>query len=207
MRVRLVVFGTLGFLSTGIGLTIFFAPELAISVRIVETLVQVFEQTNKTRPLVFVALGIIVYTVLSSASLGEAVQTGGSTVADQYVDATDDRPESVTTDKRALTARELDDKLLTAATEGGERFRSVRETLVNTAVAVRANATELDSDRAREEIRRGEWTDDRVVAAFLSGADGPTPPLLSRFRLWLVPVRERRRRIERSLAAIEEMQP
>lgn len=207
MRVRVAIFGILGLLSTGLGLTILFAPESAISIRIVETLVQVFEQTNKTRPLVFVALGIIVYIVLSSASIGEAVQTGRSTVADQYVDATDDRPESVTTDKRTLTASEFDGKLLTAATEGGKQFRSVRETLVDTAVAVRANATELDSDRAREEIRRGEWTDDRVVAAFLSGSDGPTPPLLSRFRLWLVPVRERRRRIERSLAAIEEMQP
>lgn len=206
MRVRVVIFAVFGLLSTGLGLAILFLPELALSTQTVELVIRLFAQADQTRPIVFVALGIVFYIVVSSVSIGGAAYSQDSTVADKYSDAIENRPESVTANKRMVTACELDDELTTAAAEGGHKFKSVRETLVETAVSVRTTATNRDEGRSRADIQRGEWTDDQLAAAFLSGEAGPTPSLFSRFRLWLVPTHERRRRIERSLSAIEEMQ-
>jgi hypothetical protein len=46
---------------------------------------------------------------------------------------------------------------------------------------------------------------DPVAAAFLAGEGGPEPGLAARVRLWLVPERERARRVERTVRAIEHL--
>jgi hypothetical protein len=61
----------------------------------------------------------------------------------------------------------------------------------------------VSRERAREAVAAGTWTDDPVAAAFLAGEGGPVPSLRARARLWLLPERERERRVERALRAIE----
>lgn len=76
---------------------------------------------------------------------------------------------------------------------------AVRETLRATAVRRLARATG-DEAAARTAVADGTWTDDTLVAAFLGEG---TPPLSARLRAWLDPAGEHRRRVERSLAAID----
>jgi hypothetical protein len=77
---------------------------------------------------------------------------------------------------------------------------SVRETLSASAVRALARDPAVETEAAEDALRSGEWTDDPLAAAYLGD---PTMPLSSRLREWLAPERERRRRIERTVAAIE----
>lgn len=62
----------------------------------------------------------------------------------------------------------------------------------------------LSEERAREALREGEWTDDPVAAAMLSTeAD---QPLGHRLQTLVAPGRTYRRRVERTVAAIERLE-
>lgn len=63
-----------------------------------------------------------------------------------------------------------------------------------------------DGERTREEVaaalESGEWTGDRVAAAFLGGDGAPGYPLDARVRGWLRPRHAFERRVDRSVDAI-----
>jgi hypothetical protein len=114
-------------------------------------------------------------------------------------------PEEVTAGRRQVTAAGLEADVETAVEAGGEPLASVRGVLGRTAAAAYAEYADTERTRAREAVAGGAWTDDRTAAAFLADDRGPTPPAFARLRLWLTPAAERRRRIDRTLAAIARL--
>jgi hypothetical protein len=114
-------------------------------------------------------------------------------------------PEAVTADRRQVTATSLDADVDTAVEAGGEPLATLRETLSRTAAEVYADRAGVEPGRAREAVASGTWTGDSTAAAFLAGDRGPTPDLRARLRLWLSPEAERRRRIDRTLAAVRRL--
>lgn len=101
-------------------------------------------------------------------------------------------------DGRRIVGAAFDRRLETALDGDGGALDAIRTRLRHQAVL----ATDADPDEAAG-IRAGYWTDDRLAAAFLGDESGPPAPLAARLR-WLVdPVGERKRRVERSIAAIE----
>ncbi|RMB24178.1 DUF7269 family protein [Haloplanus aerogenes] len=61
-----------------------------------------------------------------------------------------------------------------------------------------------DHDAAEAYVDRGEWTDDRYAAAFLTTTTAVDYPWYHRLYAWLYPGRAYERRVERTLAAVEE---
>lgn len=77
----------------------------------------------------------------------------------------------------------------------------VTERLRATAVAVERTAAGVDRETARDRVARGAWTDDDLAAAVL-GESVPVP-VVARLRAWLDEEREARRRLRRTVAAVE----
>lgn len=78
----------------------------------------------------------------------------------------------------------------------------VREDLEIAVVAVQA-ARGVDADAARAAVESGEWTDDRLAAAFLGGPEAPGVSLWQRAYAWLYPARAFQRRVERVVDVVE----
>lgn len=114
-------------------------------------------------------------------------------------------PEQPTTDTARQMAAGIDARIEAATqTDGdGETVADLREPLAATATAVYAARTDSSPATAKAAVEAGEWTDDEAAAAFLAGETVPSPG--ARLRLWLAPERERRRRIERTVTAIERL--
>ncbi len=88
-----------------------------------------------------------------------------------------------------------------AILDGGDAFDAARRTLVATAIHSYATANEVSETEAHNVIKRGEWTDDSLAAGVLA----ESTPLSAQLRLWVAPVRERRKRLERTIDAIESL--
>lgn len=99
------------------------------------------------------------------------------------------------------------ERAVSAAGEGAgdprDAGRPVRERLRATATAVLARRTDASPADARAAVAAGEWTDDRVAAAFLGGGSAPAYELTERIRGWIRPGPTFRNRVERTVAAIE----
>lgn len=89
------------------------------------------------------------------------------------------------------------------ACRAGDEATAVRSTLVEGAVRVVRTRHGLSAERAGEAVREGAWTDDPVAAAFL--ADEPAYPLVERLRGVVDPGAAYRRRVRRTVAAIERV--
>jgi hypothetical protein len=202
MRLRIAVFGTLGALATIVGALLVLAPDLLLGIPPVRTAVSSLTAGPKA---VMTAAAAIVGLYVLGAARSTSAERGlpAQSAAERQFDAAlTDPPETVTADRRSLTGAGLDADVQLAVAGGGEPLRALRDLLRDLA----ADACAEDpyaSDEARRAVETGTWTDDPVAAAFLATEDGPTPSLLSRVRLWLTPERERRRRIDTTLAAIE----
>lgn len=72
--------------------------------------------------------------------------------------------------------------------------------------AVTTAEAEMDHDNATDAIDAGNWTDDRVAAAFLAADhdDAPQFTLSERVTAWLFPSRTFDRRVARTLDAVDE---
>lgn len=157
-------------------------------------------------PVVFMIAGALVVTLylLLAARRGSPPD---------YASATDRRfetlvarpPEAATVDGGTVAGASIDDDLAVALESGGDSLATIRSHLAETAISVYADATGVRPDRAATLVRRGQWTQDGTAAWFLASADGPRPPPSARVRLWLMPERERWRRVERTLTAIESL--
>lgn len=101
------------------------------------------------------------------------------------------------------------EEAMTTATDGGwadrrERARErVDERLIGAATARIATVDGVDPERARKQVVGGEWTDDRVVTAFLGDETAPDAPLRWRLYEWLYEDRAYRRAIERTIDEID----
>ncbi|QLD86347.1 hypothetical protein HWV23_11635 [Natronomonas halophila] len=87
-----------------------------------------------------------------------------------------------------------------AAAEGDDHD-DAKETLRSLAADVLVHAEGCSHEAAAERVRRGDWTDDPVAAAYL--AQGREAPFRWRLRTWFRPRRTTKRRIGRTVRAIE----
>jgi hypothetical protein len=200
MRPRTAVLGGLGVLLTGIGWTALWAPELVAGLPVVRGVTGGLSGVDPTT--VTLLAGAI-----AGLALAVAARTRGTAPEpddDPFAARVATPPEAVTADRRRETAAGLERTAERAVETGGRPLEELRSRLAATAAAAYAEAESADRERARRAVETGSWTDDPVAAAVLA-ADGPTPPVAARLRLWLAPGRERRRRIERTVRAIERL--
>lgn len=205
MRLRVAVFGTLGLAATGFGIGLLVAPDLLLGVGPVDEAVTALTETDRSRLMLGASLVSVLYVALAARSRPGGAPGESSAPDSRFAATITDRPEGVTANRRGIAAAGIELQVEAAAESGGTELSELRSTLRDTAVGVYATATDTDSETARARIEQGEWTDDTVASAFLASANGQTPSVVARLRLWLVPERERRRRIERTIAAIEHL--
>jgi hypothetical protein len=182
--------GVVGVLATLFGVGLLVAPEV-VQTGPVGGLTDVVAGVDPTQ----LMLGLGIATALLVAVVGwpRSKPDNGGTQLDETVDRqTKDRT------RDDLLGSELE----TAIREGGEPWRQARSTLAETAATSYARQAGVPAAVAEAAVGRGEWTDDDIAAGVLAGE----VPYSARLRLWLVPERERRRRIERTVTAIERLQ-
>lgn len=204
MRLRVTIFGTLGVFSTAIGVAILAMPAEFRRTAPIEQLVDGIATVPQTGVLFVTGAFAAGYIVLAARSRPQPEPDASSESGqNRFETVVDSPPEAVTADRETVTAAGIDERV-EEAVEGSEvALMQVRSTLRTLAARTYEDAAESASEDEQRAIRTGQWTADAVVAGFLAGPDGPAPPLWSRLRLWLTPERERRRRIERTLAVIE----
>lgn len=203
MRSRSLL-GLLGAVLAGAGAVAVFLPESALSVGPVRRAV---ESVGGVEP----TAAVLLASGVTGLYLAVVARSGGGTPppedpADRrFATAAESPPETVTADRRRLAGAGLDAAVDRASASGGPALNEVREALGRTATDAYAEYADLDRERAREAVRAGAWTRDPLAAAFLAGEGGPDPGIAARARLWLVPERERARRVERTVRAIESL--
>ncbi|MDT3436966.1 hypothetical protein [Haloarcula sp. 1CSR25-25] len=194
MRLRTVVFGTVGLLATAAAVVLTVAPAVAG-----ESLVAVLGTVSPTTALL---AGSLVVGVCAAVAgwLGGLFGSGSPTAFDV---AADSPPEAVTATESRLVAADIDAAIDDAVAGDDAAMDAVTERLAAAATTAYAVGSSTSQASARQAVRAGTWTDDAVAAALLS----PTEPqsLLARLRLWLDPESERRRRIRRTVGAIERV--
>lgn len=87
-----------------------------------------------------------------------------------------------------------------------ESVEQLLDELAITARDVHATTTNVDSEKAAQAVATGDWTDDRVAAAFLASDLDASPSFTAWERIagWLAPQRTFESRMKRTVSAIEE---
>jgi hypothetical protein len=207
MAERAHVLGGLGAVTTGLGLVLLLVPGLVRAVGPLDTLIEAVASADP-KLLMFVAgLGVTGY-VVSAVRSAPAPEEAGSRSGPQrrFEAAGPSPPEEVTAQRRALAASTVDGSFEAAIENGGTALHNARAHLVTAATDAYAVAAGQSREVARKAVARGTWTEDSVAAMFLAEGDQPAPPTSARLSLWLTPRRERRRRIEATVAAIERLE-
>jgi hypothetical protein len=114
------------------------------------------------------------------------------------VDFDPDRPGRAFDHAMARTVAQLEADPNADAWEA-DRVRAELETAVVTVLTGRGR----EASAVGVAVEDGSWTDDRVAAAFLGGADAPGMKLRRRVYAWLFPARAFRGRVERVVDEIE----
>jgi hypothetical protein len=191
MGYRRPVFGTVGLVAVTLGLGLILAPDLA-SGGPVAGLLDIVEGVGPTTVLLVTGGTLVGYLAVG---LRSPRQSG---TVDAF-DSPDADPDAAT-----LAGGELDETVEAAIDDGGESFQQVTATLRRTATAVYADRMECSRREARGALDRGEWCRDPLATAVLS--EQRAVPFGAQVRLFVLPERERRRRIMRVLAAIERLE-
>lgn len=86
------------------------------------------------------------------------------------------------------------------------QVQSLLDELAATAADTYATAAGCDEETARRAVDAGEWTDDRIAAAFLARDPNVTPSFTKRERLfgWIAPRHTFEARLDRTLVEIEQ---
>lgn len=183
--------GVAGVLATLFGVALVVAPDL-VHTGPVERLTAAVAASEPTD--IMLVLGIGTALVVAVAAWPRS-----SRQADPRFDKRVERwagGDSTTTDDTLGVAVE------TAIREGGEPWQRLQAALADTAGETYAREAGVTDAEAAAAVRRGAWTDDGLAAA----VTGDRRPPAARLRLWLAPVRERRRRVERTVTAIEGLE-
>lgn len=203
MRLRVVVFGLLGSLTTLLAAAVLLAPAPLLSIGPVGAVVTAAESANVRQLLVLGSLLVGLYLTVAARSATRPLRDGDG--GDAFDAATADPPEAVTAARQRRTAEALATRLDAAVAGDEAAGEAVRARLRETVTAAYARSTGCSTEVARRAVDRGEWTDDRTAAAVLAGEDGPTHSLWSRLRLWLDPESERRRRLTHAVRAAGDL--
>lgn len=189
--------GAFGVLATLFGVGLAFAPDLFL-VGPVPDLTDRVAETGTVTLMLGAGLAATLLTVVAARPRrGASTASGENDVAERFDGSVFD-PDPDTDDAPDLLGADV----TTAIEEGGESWAGVRSRLAATAVETYASAVGATRDDARRAVVRGDWTDDSLAAGAVTG----NVPVAARLRLWLVPRRERRRRVERTVSALERLQ-
>lgn len=203
MRRRVAVFGTLGALATLLAVGFVLAPAALLAFGPVAVAVDVLSGADPKLVMLAATVVVGLYgAVAARSSTGERTVTPVSAAEERFDRAVTTPPEAVTADQRALTAADIDADVERAIESGGEPLEAVREALSDLVVEAYVRRYQVRRVQARDVVATGDWTEHGTAAVFLGGEQGPEPSLLARVRLWLTPERERKRRIEHTLAAL-----
>lgn len=178
------VLGGFGVLATLFGVGLWLAPD-TVRVGPVADLAGEVAATGATQLLL--ALGIVTGLLVSAAAWPRS--TGDRSLDGTGQPTAGGQPDLLGADiERAIR-------------DGGEAWRGVRSTLAETATTAYARRAGVPPAAAERAVREGRWTSDDLAAGVLAS----NLPYSARLRLWLVPERERQRRVERTVAAIERL--
>lgn len=135
----------------------------------------------------------------SLAVVFSRVGVSATEATDAAMDGRDGQPaEAVTVPTETITGSGLDRAFDRVR---GASLDSTVDRLRGMAVAVERTTAGVDPETARDRVRHGEWTDDELAAAVLGEA--VPVPVVARLRAWLDEEREARRRLRRTVAAVE----
>ena len=206
-RERVLVLGVLGTVATGLGLATLLVPDLVRSLGPLGLFVEGVAGSNPKLLLLVTGLAVTGYVVLVARSRPASETAGTRSDAQRTFERVGSNPpEGVTAEGRTVSASAIDGSFETAAEHGGAALHGARTQLQTAAAETYAVVTGQPRDAAREAVAAGTWTDDPAAAMFLAATDDAAPPVSARVRLWLTPRRERRRRIEATVAAIERLE-
>jgi len=193
MQYRRSLFGTVGVTAVALGVGLLLAPGLA-TVGPISGLIDALDTLGTTRVLLVTGVGLVGYLVVGLRSPTDSEEASPFDSPAAGLDAS----------TAEISGGEFDDVIQSAVTDGGESLLRVQSQLRQTATAVYADRMDCSTGAARAAIERGEWCRDPLAAAVLS--EQRAVPFGAQVRLFVLPDRERRRRIERSLAAIERLE-
>lgn len=196
-------FGVAGAVATGFGVALLLVPG-AVAVGPVDGAVAALETAGTEQVLLAAGFGLVSY--LAVALRTPAADPGADEPTRRFERIVERPPGTGPTGTNPIAAAELDEGIDAAIERGGEPLAVLRERLRTTAASVYAEATNAPEEAASAAVERGEWCRDSVAAAFLAGSGGPSHPPVDKLRLLLFPIRERRRRIERTMTAIERLE-
>lgn len=201
MRARSLLGGSVGLVALVAAYAYTYYPKRVLAVPQLANVPDALSGLDPTLVLAGFGSLAILYAALSAWS-PFSVSRGPprESAAARFVERQEKPPEDVHGDDRTRIASGLDDTLSSAVTGSGSDLAAVRDDLRETTAAVLAYE---DRDGAADAVASGSWTDDRVAAAFLADADGPSYPLLERLREWVDADAARERRVERTVDAIE----
>lgn len=189
---RGAIAGTLGLLVTLLAAGVVFAPETLRAIGPVDTAIETIDAQDPRSLLLGVGfLASLSALVVSRASASTTGRGPGPIV--------DDPPEGVTAERGTTPGSAVDGRVERAADDGDAD--PVRASLRASAVRTLARDPEVSTEAASQAVESGTWTDDPLASAFLR--ERPAP-LRARLRAWLDPGREHRRRVERTVEAIED---
>jgi len=198
------VVGGVGAFATALGLLSVATPSVVAETEPLATLVGVASGVEPRTVFVLgtVAVGLSVARAVWRSP--DARSVGDDRATERFERVLETPPEVPTAADRTLTANAFE-ATTERAVDGDDRaMDDVRDRLGGLAVARLRRGT-AEPSRAERLVATGEWTDDRTAAAFLSADEGPVAPFRSRLRLWLDPETERRRRVRRTVAAIDAL--
>lgn len=201
MDTRLAVGGAVGTLATVVAALALFAPDVLTAVPALPALVEWAETVDAGAALLVAGL-LVALAAIVAARIG--VQgTSDGVATDAFDGLTGTPPEAATASHRTVTGAGLDGAIDSAVDGDDDALGTVRTRLATLAAAAHARTAGDDRDAADAAVRTGDWTEDPVAAAFLAEDGAARQSIAARLRLWLAPERERRRRVDRTLAAID----
>ncbi|QSG05264.1 DUF7269 family protein [Halapricum desulfuricans] len=192
MRVRSVA-GAVGLLGALLALGLVAAPQSATSIRPVALLAETLPVDRAD--LLVTGLGAVVGLVAVTLAYSLSGDGGAGPLVERP-------PEAVNARTPSRPGRAFD-RHIEGDLDASDTDERVREVLREAAIETLVRQDGMQPENARTAVDRGRWTDDRVAAAFLGA---PAQPLGARLRRWLDPDRERRRRANRTIEAIERGQ-
>jgi hypothetical protein len=204
MGLRKPLVAVFGVAATLFGVGLLLAPSL-VYVQPIEDATTAVTEVDPATLMFAGGLVLGLYFVFVSRT-GVADYTWSSDVERQFEKRLANPPEAVTADRQFLAADTVSGDVHSAIRSGGPHLASVQALLYETATSAYAEAANTSEAAAENAIEGGTWTNDRLAASFLAGSAGPETSRRDRLRLWLRPQKERHRRIDRTLAAIEQLQ-
>jgi hypothetical protein len=205
MRARRAV-GAVGALVVALGAVVVLSPGLATDSALGPVVAAI--SGVDVRHLLLAGGAVVTLVLLAAALVPGGDRVVENDRASERFERTIEEPPESAVDATPRTGAAFDTTVDHAVAGDEGALERVRDRLGDVVAATLAGQTP-DKHRGtgdgRQAVAAGTWTDDRVAAAFLGGPEGPSQSLPARVRHWLAPERERERRIERTVAALERL--